>query len=210
MTVSSRKSELLACIEPFHAGSGCQPHAVEMKRLLALIHDLEEQNPPNLEAGFSRIAGMWKCIFTTSRFVLGLDRIPAVQRSAIYQKVIVHADGKTGHYFNIAELSRGGMVRGACGEYASIQLSGAEPGRVDVQYHWFYFAFRVLSRYEGHESLSDGLETGHAPRLIRLPFHKAGWQSIAYLDDDLRIVRGSEGGLFVLVNEEAASRTSAS
>jgi len=125
--------------------------------------------------------------------------------SAVYQSVIVHADKKTGYYFNIAEMSRGGMVRGACGEYASIQPSAAELGRLDVGYRWFYFAVRVLSLYEGHKRLSERLEMGGVPRHIRLPFHKPGWQSNTYLDDQLRIVLGSEGGIFVMVRESEES-----
>ena len=200
MTATSRKSDLLAYLKPFHVGSGRAPNAGEMKFLEALIRDLAGENPtPNLDTAFSSIAGMWKCIFTSSRFVLGLDRLRVARLSAVYQNVIVHPDGKTGHYFNIAEMSRAGTVRGACGEYASIQPSRGKPGRLDVQYHWFYFAVRMLSVYEGHKSMSDRLEMGRLPRHVRLPFKKEGWQSHIYLDDDLRIVRGSEGGLFVLV-----------
>jgi hypothetical protein len=208
MPVSSRKNELLSYLKPFQLGSGRHPDLGEMKRLESLIRDLAGENPtPNLESAFSRIAGMWKCIFTDSRFVLGLDRLLVVRLSGVYQSVTIHRDGKTGHYFNIAEMSRGGTVTGACGEYASIQPSGAEPGRVDVQYEWFYFAVRILSRYEGHTSLADRLESGRVPRRIRLPFHKVGWQSIMYLDNDLRIVRGSEGGLFVLASQLGASES---
>jgi hypothetical protein len=211
MPVLSAKSELLSWLEPFHVGLGRQPDTAAMKHLEALISDLSAGNPaPDGEAAFSRIGGMWKCIFTSSRFVLGLDRLRVAHLSAVYQSVIVHPGGETGHYFNIAEMSRGGTVRGACGEYASIRFSKTEPGRLDVQYQWFYFATRVLSRYEGHRSLAGRLESGRRAGALHLPFHKAGWQSIMYLDDGLRIVRGSEGGLFVLVNEVPVSGTSAS
>jgi len=45
MPVSSRKSELLAYIEPFYVGSGRQPDAGEMKQLQALIRNLAGENP---------------------------------------------------------------------------------------------------------------------------------------------------------------------
>jgi hypothetical protein len=200
LPMSSGKSELLAYIQPFCVGTRHQPGIQEMKRVEALVDALQKENPtPDLRIGFSRVQGTWRCVFTTSRYVLGLDRLHLVRLSAVYQSVFVYPDGITGHYFNIAELSRGARVRAACGEYANVQLSDAVPGRLEVQYQWFYFAIRAWSRYEGHRTLSDHLETGAVRTCVRLPFHKVGWQSILYLDDDLRIVRGSEGGLFVLV-----------
>src|SRR3984893_2201464 len=124
MPALSAKSELLAWLEPFHVGLGRQPGPSEMKRLEALVSDLSATNlTPCREAALNRIAGMWKCIFTSSRFVLGLNQLRVAKLSAVYQSVIVHPDGETGHYFNIAEMSRGGKVRGACGEYASIRFS---------------------------------------------------------------------------------------
>ena len=201
MPDSFRRRELLTWLEPFHVGSGRQPAAEEMNQIRTLIRALATENPiPNVAAAFSRIAGMWKCIFTTSRFVLGLDHLRIVRLSAVYQNVVVHPGGKTGHYFNIAEMSRG-TVRTVCGEYASIQPSGTKPSRLDVQYQWFYLAVRVFSSYEGQESLSHALETDRVPRSIRLPFRKPGWQSIKYLDERLRIVCGNEGGMFVMVRE---------
>jgi hypothetical protein len=206
MPVSSRRSELLAYLEPFQVGSGRQPDFREMDHLQTLIRDLAKENPvPDIEAEFIRLGGLWRCIFTSSRFVLGLNRLRVAQLSAVYQSIVIDPDGKAGHYFNIGEMSRAGRVCGACGEYASIHPSGAGAGRLDVQYQWFYAALRVWSLYEGFKSLSERLETGHVHRKIRVPFHKAGWQWNAYLDDRLRVVFGSEGGIFVLVREPSAS-----
>jgi hypothetical protein len=181
-----------------------------MKRLEALVSALEEENPtPDLRVGFDRVQGTWRCIFTNSRFVLDLDRLLLVRLSAVYQKVFVHHDTTKGHYFNIAELSRGDRVRSACGEYASIQPSDTVPNRIEVHYQWFYLAIRVWSEYEGQPNLSNRLESGTVRKCIRVPFRKAGWQSTLYLDDDMRIVRGSEGGLFILVKGAPANPTGA-
>ncbi len=109
MPDSFRRRELLTWLEPFHVGSGRQPAAEEMNQVRTLIRALATENPiPNVAAAFSCIAGMWKCIFTTSRFVLGLDHLRIARLSAVYQNVVVHPGGQTGHYFNIAEMSRGG------------------------------------------------------------------------------------------------------
>jgi hypothetical protein len=200
MQVEARTAELLECVLPFRLGLGRLPSAPELARIELLASELERENPtPNLEGAFDRLAGMWECIFTTSRFVLGLDRIPFVRTSAAYQRVIVDPGCRTGHYFNIAELSRAGAVRCVCGEYASVRPSEVNAVRLDVQYEWFYFVLRGPTAYEGHVAFADGLEAGRHRGGVRLPFRGCGWQSTLYLSDDLRIVRGNEGGMFVMI-----------
>jgi hypothetical protein len=202
MPTSPRIRELLSYIEPFHIGAPRRPDSRGMDHLQTLIRNVTEENPvPDIALAFPQLAGLWRCLFTSSRFVLGLNRMRVVQLSAVYQYVVINGDGKSGHYLNIGEMSRKGRVRGACGEYAAIQPSCMEPGRLDVQYHWFYAAFRIWSGYEGAQCLADRLEAGRVPRPLRVPFHKAGWQMHAYLDDALRIVFGSEEGIFILVRE---------
>jgi hypothetical protein len=195
----SKGQELLDYMRPFRIGSGRLPQSGELKSLRSLVSDLERRNPtPMLGSAFERVAGTWECVFTTSRFVLGLDNLPFLRMSAVYQQVVVHPGQKTGHYFNIAELSRGNAVRCVCGEYASIRPSEAHRTRLEVQYEWFYFGWRIRP-YEGHRMVAEQLEAGRLPNYVRLPFHACGWQSTLYLDDDLRIVEGSKCGLFVLV-----------
>jgi hypothetical protein len=192
--------ELIDYVRLFRIGSGRVPGHVELKAIESLVDGLKKRNPtPVLETDFGRMAGTWECVFTTSRFVLDLDKFPFVHTSAVYQQVIVHPGKQTGHYFNVAELARGNAVKCICGECASIRPSDSHPTRMDVRYQWFYFGWRLRVAYEGHERLADELETGRLPKHIRLPFHAGGWQEILYLDDSLRIVRGSKSGLFVLV-----------
>jgi hypothetical protein len=200
MPVLAEARELLECVRPFRIGSGRQPGDAELTAIESLARELEKRNPtPVLETAFERVAGMWECVFTTSRFVLGLDKFPLMRTSAVYQQVIVHPGGKTGHYFNVAELSRGAAVKFVCGECASIRPSDSHPTRMNVGYDWFYFGWRLRAAYEGHETLAEELERGRVPKHVRLPFHVAGWQEILYLDESLRIVQGSKSGLFVLV-----------
>jgi hypothetical protein len=177
--VVSAKSELLECIEPFSIRTGRRPGAAELERIERLIRELENESatPANL----ARIAGTWDCLFTTSRFVLGLNKLPLLALSAVHQIIEINQDGLAGYYLNIAELSRVNEVRLTCGEYAAITLSPSDPQMLDVHYQWFYVAMRALPS-----------------RQIRVPFHKSGWQRHIYMDNELRIVRGNEGGLFIL------------
>jgi hypothetical protein len=198
--VVAEGQELLDYVRPFRIGSGRLPGDRELKTIESLVGGLEKRNPtPVLETAFERVAGTWECVFTTSRFVLGLDNFPFLRTSAVYQQVIVHPGKKTGHYFNIAELSRGNAVKCVCGERAGIRPSQSHPTRMDVGYEWFYFGWRLRSPYEGHGMVGDELEIGRLPRHVRLPFHACGWQASLYLDDEIRIVQGSKAGLFVLV-----------
>jgi PAP_fibrillin len=200
VAVLSKGQELLKHLRPFRIGTGRLPQAGELKAIESLIGDLEKRNPtPEIKNAFERVAGTWQCVFTNSRFVLGLDNFPFLRTSAVYQQVIVHPGKKAGHYFNIAELSLGNTVKCVCGEYAGIRPSKLQPTRLDVQYEWFYFGWRFRSPYEGHGIVADELEAGCLPKHLRLPFRASGWQSMLYLDDALRIVQGSQGGLFVLV-----------
>jgi hypothetical protein len=167
-----------------------------------LIRELERENPqPDLKESFGYLEGMWQCLFTSSRYVLDLNKIPGVNLSAVYQRVYLNHAKSEGHYINMAELSRGSRVKIVCGEYAAIKPSASVSSQVEVQYNYFYFALRLLSVYEGRASLVAGLENNHLPNSVRLRFHKSGWQATIYLDDNLRIVYGNHGGLFILVKE---------
>jgi hypothetical protein len=202
MLVSAPKQAVLEFVDPFRLGSGRRPRESDMRALDALIERLATHNPaPAFWNAFQQLAGFWECVFTTSRFVLDLDKLPGVKLSGVYQSVAIDADLRVGHYFNIAELTRGAKVKSVCGEFAAIRPSQFDPGRIDVEYEWIYFAMRLISEYEGPRAVAVGLESNRLRRRMRIPFHRSGWQSILYIDDELRVVRGNQGGLFVLVRQ---------
>jgi hypothetical protein len=201
MLVSSPKQAVLEFVDSFRLGSGRSPHESDMRALDDLIERLTTESPaPALGKVFQQIAGFWECVFTSSRFVLDLDKLPGLTLSGVYQSVAID-DELSGHYFNIAELTRGGKVKSVCGEVADIRPSPVGPGRIDVEYQWFYFAMRIISEYEGPRAIAAALESNRLRRRMRIPFHRSGWQSILYLDNELRVVRGNQGGLFVLVRQ---------
>jgi hypothetical protein len=194
--ITSAKSELLESIEPFSIRTGRLPGSHDMKRIGRLVIELENEGHSRID--LARVGGLWECVFTTSRFVLGLDKFPMLRLSAVHQDVTIANDGAAGSYFNIAELIRADRVRVLCGEYAIISRSPSHLQMIDVRYQWFYFAIRALKPYEGHQTAAACLRSGDLRNCLRVPFHKAGWQRNTYVDDELRIVRGNEGGLFLL------------
>src|SRR5215467_14485387 len=101
MPITSKRSELLDYIEPFQVGSGRLPDSKGMEHLQTLIDNLTIENPaPDIGAAFPKLAGLWRCRFTNSRFVLGLNRLRVARLSAVYQHVVIDAAGRTGHYLN--------------------------------------------------------------------------------------------------------------
>jgi hypothetical protein len=202
MLVSSHKQAVLEFVDSFRLGSRRSPRESDLRALDALIERLAADSPtPAFRNLFQQIPGFWECVFTTSRFVLDLDKLPGLTLSGVYQSVAIDADLRSGHYFNIAELTRGGKVKSVCGEFAAIRPSQVDPVRIDVEYQWIYFAMRMILEYEGPRAVAAGLESNRLRRRMRIPFHRSGWQSILYLDDELRVVRGNQGGLFVLVRQ---------
>jgi hypothetical protein len=200
MLVSSHKQALLEFVSAFRLGSGRTPQESDLRTIDALLDRLAIENPtPVLRNAFQQVAGFWECVFTTSRFVLDLDKLPGLKLSGVYQFVAIDPDLHGGHYFNIAELSRGGKVKGVCGEFAAIRTSPIDTVRMDVDYQWIYFA--MISRYEGPRAIAVALESNRLRRRMRMRFRRSGWQSILYLDDQLRVVRGNGGGIFVLARQ---------
>ncbi len=193
------KEALLDFIRPFRIGSGRRPGPVERAHLERLLRELAEHHArPRLSESFGLLAGTWECLYTDSRYVLDLDKIPLLRLCRVFQEVHLDPSRRRGHYFNMGELSRAGAVRMVCGERARIEPSQREGDRLNVRYESFYSAFRPRAGYEGHVELARSLEENRCRRAIRLPFHKSGWQSVIYLDESTRVVRGNEGGIFVL------------
>lgn len=195
------KHGLMQFIKPFQFGSAKFPTAQERIFIEVLVDELARDNPnPVVKESIDMANGTWQCLYTSSRHVLDLDKMPGLSLSGVYQKLQMDPESGKGYYFNIGELSRGGKVRMVCGEYARVAPSPSpcKASCMDVRYEYLYFAPRVLGGYEGRARLSERLEENRLARSFRLPFRKAGWQSFLYLDHSLRVVRGNSGGLFVL------------
>jgi hypothetical protein len=162
-----------------------------------------EHPPPPVRERFHLLDGDWRCLFTDSRHVLGLNGVPLLRLRSVCQRVVVNVGGAEGGSFNIGELTRGPTVRLVCGEHARLRPSADHEDRVDLEYTSFYFAPRPFRPYEGARALGDALAAGTLRGSFRLPFRKPGWQRYVYLDRRLRVLYGNNGGLFVLARAGA-------
>ncbi|MCJ2544369.1 PAP/fibrillin family protein [Thermostichus vulcanus] len=198
--LAQQKFDLLRTLEATDRGRHVLPD--QKSEILAKIAALEARNPtPYPTAAPTLLEGNWLTLFTTSADLLRLaNSLPLVTTGEIYQCIRT----QTQQVFNVAEVQGSGWL-GAWvprGVFAvSARFKPASEQRVQVVFERFVLGSQALMNYE-IESFLYLLE--HAPG--RIPALKidirrreqSGWLDITYLDEDLRIGRGSEGSLFVL------------
>lgn len=170
-------------------------------RVLSAIEQLEDQNPTTnpLEAK-ELLEGNWRLLYTTSRGILGLDRLPLLQLGQIYQ-CLRTADGRL---YNIAEIAGLPFLEGIV--TVAAHFEPVSERRVKVQFDRYIFGLQRLLDYRSPSKFIEALESGK--KFLPLDFNiesreRQGWLEITYLDEDLRIGRGNEGSVFVLGKEKS-------
>lgn len=196
--LAQQKLVLLRSLEATHRGRSLLPE--QKSEILTQIAVLEEHNPtPSPTSAPELLEGNWLTLFTTSADLLRLaNSLPILTTGEIYQCIRT----QTKQVFNVAEIQGSGWLRDWVprGVFAvSARFEPTSERRVQVIFERFVLGSQALMNYE-IDSFLDLLE--HAP--ARIPAFKIdirqqrGWLDITYLDEDLRIGRGSEGSLFVL------------
>ncbi|MGQ4647544.1 PAP/fibrillin family protein [Lyngbya aestuarii] len=190
----SSKAELLEAI----AGKNRGLLATETDKIaiLAVVARLEDRNPTPrpIEAG-SLLEGNWRLLYTTSRGILGLDRVPLVKLGSVYQCIRT----KDQKVYNIAQFSSLPFLESIVSVRAKFEpVSGR---RVDVQFDRSIAGLQSLIGYKSPSNFIEQIEAGK--KFFGLDFeiksgNQQGWLDITYLDDNLRISRGNEGSVFVL------------
>jgi hypothetical protein len=188
------KAKLLQLLAP--ANRGIAATATEKVAIAAAIAQLEERNPtPQPLDAPAKLEGDWLLLYTTSRELLGLDRIPLLNLGAIYQSIRT-ADSKI---YNIAEVNGIPFLEGIISVVAD--FSPVDQRRIDVGFSRAIWGGQRLMRYQSPSQFIDAIAAGQKFLAIDFaikPRDRNGWVDITYLDDDLRIGRGNVGSLFVL------------
>jgi hypothetical protein len=188
------KAKLLQLLAP--ANRGIAATATEKVAIAAAIAQLEERNPtPQPLAAPAKLEGDWLLLYTTSRELLGLDRIPLLNLGAIYQSIRT-GDSKI---YNIAEVNGIPFLEGIISVVAD--FSPVDQRRIDVGFSRAIWGGQRLMRYQSPSQFIDAIAAGQKFLAIDFaikPRDRNGWVDITYLDDDLRIGRGNVGSLFVL------------
>jgi hypothetical protein len=168
-------------------------------RVLSAVEQLEDHNPtPRPVEAKELLDGNWRLLYTTSRGILGLDRIPIVQLGQIYQCIRV-AEAKL---FNIAEVVGVPWVEGLISVAA--QFEPVSERRVNVKFQRYILGLQRFLGYQCPNQFIQDIEAGK--KFFPLDFslenrESQGWLEITYLDEDLRIGRGNQGSVFVLAKE---------
>lgn len=168
-------------------------------KVLSAIEQVEDHNPTaNPLAAKELLEGNWRLLYTTSRGILGLDRLPLLQLGQIYQ-CLRTADARL---YNIAEIIGVPFLEGIVSVAAHFEPVSER--RVNVQFDRYIFGLQRLLDYRSPSQFIEALESGK--KFLPLDFssesrERQGWLEITYLDEALRISRGNEGSVFVLAKE---------
>ncbi|QKQ76755.1 PAP/fibrillin family protein [Nostoc sp. TCL240-02] len=168
----------------------------QKQAILAAIANLEDFNPtPHpVEAG-NLLDGNWRLLYTTSKALLNLDRLPFCKLGQIYQCIRV----ETTSVYNIAEIYGLPYLEGLISIAAKFEpVSGR---RVQVKFERSIIGLQRLIEYNSPGTFIQQIEEGRKFPAIDVAINsdkQQGWLDITYIDNDLRIGRGNEGSVFIL------------
>lgn len=168
----------------------------QKQAILAAIANLEDFNPtPRPVEATNLLDGDWRLLYTTSKALLNLDRLPLCKLGQIYQSIRVD----TASVYNIAEIYGLPYLEGLVTVAAKFEpVSGR---RVQVKFQRSIIGLQRLIEYNSPVTFIQQIEAGRKFPGIDLVINsdkQQGWLDITYIDNDLRISRGNEGSVFVL------------
>jgi len=194
----SKKTALLEAI----AGQnrGLLTTETDKVRILSLIEQLEDDNPhPHPLEALNLLQGNWRLLYTTSRGILGLNRFPLLELGQIYQ--YINPQDKI--IYNIAEIVGIPPLEGLVSVRA--RFEAVSDRRVNVIFERSIIALQRVISYRSPLQFIEAIESGkkYPPLDFSITNRdQKGWLEITYLDDDIRVGRGNEGNVFVLVKDQ--------
>ncbi|WP_441373243.1 PAP/fibrillin family protein [Zarconia navalis] len=156
---------------------------------------LEAENPTQRPTQRDDLLdGNWRLLYTTSQDLLNLGQFPLWTLGQIYQCVRT----QTGRLYNVAEVSGLPYLEGVLSVRAKISPLSDE--RVSVKFDRRILALQRAIDYRNPEDFANKLEQENIGPAIDIPVddNQLNWLDTTYLDEDLRIGRGSRGSIFVL------------
>ena len=169
---------------------------IEKQAILSKIATLEDFNPtPHPLESSHLLNGNWRLLYTTSKDLLKIDKLPFYKLGQIYQCIRV----ETQTVYNIAEMYGLPFLEALVGVAAKFEPVSNR--RLNVKFERSIIGLQSLIRYESPSNFIQQIEAGNKFTAIDFMFksnEQQGWLDITYIDDDLRIGRGNEGSVFVL------------
>ncbi|HLO52206.1 MAG TPA: PAP/fibrillin family protein [Kamptonema sp.] len=168
----------------------------DKQAILVAIAQLEDYNPtPRPVEATELLNGDWRLLYTTSKGLLGFEKIPLIKLGQIYQSI----RAEEAKVYNIAELYGLPYLEGIVSVAARFEVVSEK--RVQVKFERSIVGLQRLIGYESPADFINQIEAGKkfAAADFNLDIREQqGWLDITYLDSDLRIGRGNEGSVFVL------------
>ena len=176
---------------------GLLVNAAQQQAILAAIANLEDFNPTPRPLASNLLEGDWRLLYTTSKALLNIDRLPFFQLGQIYQCIRV----ETNSVYNIAEIYGIPALEGLVSVVA--KFTPLSPSRLQVKFQRSIIGLQRLIGYTTPGNFVQQIESGHFQNKLAFDFpiqsqQQQAWLHITYIDDDLRIARGNEGSVFVL------------
>ncbi|MEH2280825.1 MAG: PAP/fibrillin family protein [Nostoc sp.] len=168
----------------------------QKQSILAAIANLEDFNPtPRPVEATNLLDGNWRLLYTTSKALLNLDRLPFCKLGQIYQCIRV----ETTSVYNIAEIYGLPYLSGLVSIAAKFEPVSER--RVQVKFQRSIIGLQRLIEYNSPVTFIQQIEAGRKFPGIDIAVNsdkQQGWLDITYIDNDLRIGRGNEGSVFIL------------
>jgi PAP_fibrillin len=171
----------------------------EKQSIDTLIIRAEAFNPtPKPIESPALLNGDWRLIYTTSSSLLNLGRIPLSQLGNIYQ--CIRTD--TSSVYNIAEVNSLPYLSSLVSIVAKFSPLNAQ--RVQVNFIRSIAGLQKMLDYRSPTAWIDRLNSGQKLPAIDFPINNPNadsWLDTTYLDQTMRISRGNQGSVFVLVKD---------
>jgi hypothetical protein len=170
----------------------------QQQAILAAIANLEDFNPtPRPLAATNLLEGNWRLLYTTSKALLKIDRLPFCKLGQIYQCIRVRSNS----VYNIAEIYGIPSLEGLVSVVDKFEPVSER--RVQVKFQRSIIGLQRLIGYTTPGNFIQQIESGDFQNKLAFDFpiqseQQQGWLDITYIDDNLRIARGNEGSVFVL------------
>jgi PAP_fibrillin len=193
-TILEQKSALYTAIA--RCNRGVLATEMEQATILTRISALEDCNPtPRPTETPELLDGDWQLLYTTSKGILSVDRIPGLKLGQVYQCIRVSES----RLFNIAEVYGLPYLEGINSVSARFQIVSER--RVTVKFERLLLGLQRLMDYRSPVDFVHQLEQNQQFPALNFNLEnrdQQGWLDTTYLDADLRIGRGNEGSVFVL------------
>jgi hypothetical protein len=171
----------------------------EKQSIATLIARTEAFNPtPSPVECPELLNGDWRLVYTTSSSLLNLGRIPLSQLGNIYQSIRTD----TGSVYNIAEVNSLPYLSSLVSVVAKFAPVNGQ--RVQVNFVRSIAGLQKMLDYRSPPSWIDQINSGKGLLAIDFPINSTNtdsWLDTTYLDETMRISRGNQGSVFVLLKD---------